>query len=210
MLVKKNTFAKEDWPQYPCQISLIPLQPISPPFAMRRMFVVQINTRHESLVDGTLIAPPGNKKGGMTAMERESQAVPVRVYQSDEHIMLAAPMPGLEAADISIDVLKNHVTIRGEERGPGQHQRDLVVEEWTIGPYYRKISLPQDVDGSLTNATYGNGVLVLSMPKLKAGQKGSGANFQLQPIEATRGERVGHAGKEIHPKSSLERDKQHG
>jgi HSP20 family protein len=145
----------------------------------------------------------------MTAMERESQTVPVRVYQSDEHIMLAAPMPGLEAADISIYVSQNHVTIRGEERGPGQHQRDLVVEEWTIGPYYRKISLPQDVDGSLTNATYGNGVLVLSMPKSKTGQTGSGANFQLQPIEATRGERVGHAGKEIHPKNSLARNR-HG
>jgi HSP20 family protein len=145
----------------------------------------------------------------MTAMEREPQTVPVRVYQSDEHIMLAAPMPGLEAGDISVDVLKNHVTIRGEERGPGQHQRDLVLEEWTIGPYHRKISLPQAVDGSLTNATYGNGVLVLSMPKLRAGQTGCGANFQLQPVEATRGERVGHAGKEIHPKSSLNRDKQH-
>ena len=142
-------------------------------------------------------------------MEREAQAVPVRVYQSDEHVMLAAPMPGLEPDDISVDVCGAAVTIRGQERGTGQHQRDLILAEWTIGPYYREVALPQPVDGSLTNATYGNGVLVLSMPKLKAGQSGVGANFKLRPIEATRGERVGHAGKEIQPKTSIEHEKKH-
>jgi HSP20 family protein len=143
------------------------------------------------------------------SMEREAQTVPVRVYQSDEHLMLAAPMPGLEPGDISVDVCGTAVTIRGDERGTGQHQRDLILAEWAIGPYYREVSLPQPVDGSLTNATYGNGVLVLSMPKLKAGQTGMGANFKLRPIEATRGERVGHAGKEILPKTSLEHEKKH-
>lgn len=142
-------------------------------------------------------------------MEREAQTVPVRVYQSDEHLMLAAPMPGLEPGDISVDVCGTAVTIRGDERGTGQHQRDLILAEWAIGPYYREVSLPQPVDGSLTNATYGNGVLVLSMPKLKAGQTGVGASFKLRPIEATRGERVGHAGKEILPKTSLEHEKKH-
>ena len=142
-------------------------------------------------------------------MEREMQTVPVRVYQSDEHVMLAAPMPGLEPSDISVDVCGATVTIRGEERGTGQHQRDLLMAEWTIGPYYREVSLPQPVDGSLTNATYGNGVLVLSMPKLKVGQSGVGASFTLRPIEATRGERVGHAGKEIQPKTFVEHEKKH-
>jgi hypothetical protein len=47
------------------------------------------------------------------------------------------------------------------------------------------------------------------MPKLKAGQSGVGANFKLRPIEATRGERVGHAGKEIQPKTSIEHEKKH-
>jgi HSP20 family protein len=142
-------------------------------------------------------------------MEREAQTVPVRVYQSDDHIMLAAPMPGLEADDISVDVCGPAVAIRGQERGAGQHHRDLIMAEWTIGPYYRVVALPQSVDGSLTNATYGNGVLVLSMPKLKAGQSGVGANFTLRPMEATRGERVGHAGKEIRPKTSTEHGKKH-
>jgi len=40
----------------------------------------------------------------------------------------------------------------------------------------------------MTNATYGNGVLVLSIPKAKSGT-GSNTQFQLKAIEPTRGER---------------------
>jgi HSP20 family protein len=142
-------------------------------------------------------------------MEREPQTVPVRIYQSDKHIMMAAPMPGLEAGDISVNISGAAVTIRGEERGAGQHERDLLLEEWSIGPYYREVSLPQAVDGSLANATYGNGVLVLSMPKLKPGHRAARADFQLHAIDTTRGERVGYSGKAIHPTTTAEHAKKH-
>jgi HSP20 family protein len=139
----------------------------------------------------------------------EPQQIPVRVYNRDEHIVLAAPLPGLEPDNISIDIAKNRVVIMGEERGPRQHGDDVITDEWAIGPYYREVSLPQDVDGSLTNATYGNGVLVLSMPKCREGEAGSEASFQLHPISATRGERVGHAGREIHPSTTMEHELKH-
>jgi len=68
-------------------------------------------------------------------MEREGQTLPVRLYQTDTHLMLAAPMPGLEPEDIGIEISADAVIIRGAERGAGQHRRDLLVEEWTIGLY---------------------------------------------------------------------------
>lgn len=37
-------------------------------------------------------------------MKTEGQNVPVRIYQSDTHIMLAAPLPGLEPEDISASI----------------------------------------------------------------------------------------------------------
>lgn len=86
---------------------------------------------------------------------------PVQIYHRDRHILLAAPMPGLEPEDISVSVVGSKIVIKGEERSPEQHGRDVIVDEWTIGSYYREVSLPEAVDGSLTNATYGNGVLVL-------------------------------------------------
>jgi HSP20 family protein len=74
-------------------------------------------------------------------MEHQLQTIPVRVYDRDEHIILAAPMPGLEPENISIEIEGTKVTIKGEERGPRQHSADLIVDEWTIEPYYREVSL---------------------------------------------------------------------
>jgi HSP20 family protein len=143
-------------------------------------------------------------------MANHSQTIPVRIYQSDEQIMVAAPMPGLEPEDISVRIAGDQVEIQGEERGPRQHERDLLLDEWRIGPYYRKVPLPQNVNGPLTNATYGNGVLVLSMPKMGEGERSVLVDFQLQPIASTRGERVGHTGKQIHPITTQEHTKKHG
>jgi HSP20 family protein len=134
-------------------------------------------------------------------MEREPQTVPVRIYQTENQIMLAAPMPGLEAQDISVSINDKTVTIMGQERGLGQHDLELTLCEWTFGPYFREVVLDQAVDGVLTNATYGNGVLVLNMPKATNGEP-MPANFRLSRIDATRGERIGHRGKDIHPASS--------
>lgn len=142
-------------------------------------------------------------------MAGQGQNIPVRIYQTDEHIMVAAPMPGLEPEDISVTITGSHLEIRGDERGPRQHECDLVEEEWRIGPYYRKLSLPQRVNGPLTNATYGNGVLVLSMPKMGEGEPGVQVDFPLQSIGATRGERVGHTGREIHPTTTQQHAKKH-
>ena len=131
----------------------------------------------------------------------ESQVLPVRVYQTDERIMLAAPMPGLEPEDIAVHIEGRRVVIHGEERGPHQRDLPLSIAEWAIGPYRRELHLSESVDGALTNATYGNGVLVLSMPKVSAGHIGASAEFRLITTGSGRGERVGHIGREAMPQS---------
>ncbi len=135
---------------------------------------------------------------------QQRQAVPVRIYKTDGRIMLAAPMPGLEPENISVTLSGDRVTIQGEYRGPRQEERDLLAAEWTVGPYYREVTLPQPVNGQMTNATYGNGVLVLVMPIAASGQQPSHGEFQLEVIESTRGERVGHTGRAIHETTTAE------
>jgi HSP20 family protein len=137
-------------------------------------------------------------------MMESGQVLPVRVYQTDERIMLAVPMPGVEPEDILVRIDGRRVAIHGEERGPHQSEIALSIAEWSIGPYHRELELTEPVDGSLTNATHGNGVLVLSMPKVSAGHAGAAAEFRLITVAGGRGERVGHVGRHVVPHSTEE------
>ncbi len=138
------------------------------------------------------------------AQERQGQTVPVRLYQTVDHFMLVAPMPGLEPGNIFVVIDSIHVTVRGEERGPRQHELNLLIEEWAFGPYYREVLLPQPVNADLCNATYGNGVLTLSMPKLVAAKDPNYAAFGLVAVTSTFGERVGHSGHNIQATTTRE------
>lgn len=133
----------------------------------------------------------------------------VRLYRSEKQFGLAAPLPGLEPGDIHITIEDRRLTIHGKQRGPHQDDLSLLKTEWSIGPYYREISLPESVDGTLANATYGNGVLVLTMPKSIAAEKPARAEFTLQAIDATRGERVGHVGHNIQRTTTREHLQRH-
>jgi HSP20 family protein len=137
-------------------------------------------------------------------MTGPTSALPVRVYEAGEKIMIAAPMAGLAPEDIAVTVDGDQVRIRGAERGPRQHGLGLVVAEWTVGPYERDVRLPSSVDGRLTNVTYGNGVLVVAMPRTKPGERPVAAEIGLTAIEATRGEHVGHVGRVARPMTTRE------
>ena len=139
----------------------------------------------------------------MIAPEQE-QVVPVRLYQGGERLMAALPLPGLEPQDIEVTLRGAQLVVHGEYRGPHQADRDLLIAEWAIGPYHREIALPQTVDGGRTNATYGNGVLVVVMPVAAHAAPPNDATFRLEVLAATRGTHVGHAGHDLHQTTTAE------
>lgn len=123
------------------------------------------------------------------------QTLPVRVYEAGVKIMVAAPVPGLAPEDITVAIDGDRVLIHGAQRGPNQHDVRLAAAEWTVGPYNRELRLSRPVSGALANVTLGNGVLVLVMPRVGPGEASPAAEIQLETIQPTRGERVGHAGR---------------
>ena len=141
-------------------------------------------------------------------MTGSTPALPVRVYEAGEKIMIAAPMAGLAPEDIAVTVDGDRVRIRGAERGPRQHGLGLVLAEWTVGPYDREVRLPSSVDGRLTNVTYGNGVLVVAMPRTRPGERPVAAEIGLTAIQPTRGEHVGHVGRVPKPTTTREHVRQ--
>ncbi|WP_069804953.1 Hsp20/alpha crystallin family protein [Thermogemmatispora onikobensis] len=91
--------------------------------------------------------------------------VPVKVYRSDERLVVAAPMPGMEPEDIHIELQEDgRLILHGDVRALLKEVKELLIDEWSIGAYHRELQLTQPVDGERANVTYGNGVLVVALP----------------------------------------------
>lgn len=126
-----------------------------------------------------------------------SQPLPVRVFRVDELVTVAAPMPGLAPEDIRVEVTgKGHLILEGRApTDPDQafghiksEQKEVLIDEWSVGPYYRDVPLNTAVDGTAATVTYGNGVLVVALPVTR--QKSRPAQMRLVPVGSGRGERL--------------------
>jgi|SRR5579883_2016960 HSP20 family protein len=94
------------------------------------------------------------------------QQVPLKVYRAATgRLTVAAPMAGLEPEDIVIEITADgRLFLDGKVRGTLKDVKELLLDEWSVGAYYRDYTLPDPVDGSQAAATYGNGVLVVTFP----------------------------------------------
>lgn len=93
------------------------------------------------------------------------QQVPLKVYRATDRLTVAAPMAGLEPEDIVVEITGDgRLLLDGEVRGMLKDVKEVVLDEWSVGAYYRDYTLPNPVDGSQAAATYGNGVLVVTFP----------------------------------------------
>jgi HSP20 family protein len=99
----------------------------------------------------------------------EVQQVPVKMYRTAERLTVAAPMPGLQPEDITVEVTgEGYLVLDGALRSALKGEKELLAEEWSVGPYRRTLALPVPVDGTGATVTYGNGVLVVSLPVAEA------------------------------------------
>lgn len=126
--------------------------------------------------------------------EAKLQSIPVKVYRTAERLMVAAPMPGLEPEDIIVTVsAAGQLVLEGALRGAlkGVTDKELLIDEWSVGGYYRKLELPDTVDGEHANASYGNGVLVIAFP---LSEQGTAATLMLDKTGTDHGVRAGNGG----------------
>jgi HSP20 family protein len=120
------------------------------------------------------------------------QSVPIKMYRTQDRLTIAAPMPGIQPEDLLIRITaKNSLVLQGEIRGVLKDIKEVLVDEWNAGGYYREIALPNAVDGAHANVTYGNGVVVVALP---LSEKTTIADITVPKVGTDRGERVGHAG----------------
>ncbi|HLJ67553.1 MAG TPA: Hsp20/alpha crystallin family protein [Chloroflexota bacterium] len=134
----------------------------------------------------------GREPGGTVRTESGSaQLVPVNVYETEHDIAIVAPMPGVEADDIDIEVVARTVTLRAGMRGPHQQDRRYLVHQWSYGPYYCSVQLGVDIDARQANASHGNGVLVVTLPKAQASKA---VRVALKQSDSQHAMHRGHSG----------------
>ena len=119
-------------------------------------------------------------------------AVPVNVYENDRELLVATPMPGIEPEDIEVEVTDDSTLhLRARQHGPGQERIEYLLREWSYGPFERSIDLPRTVDAPRANLSYGNGVLMVALPK---SGRTIAARLNVDRVGHARGRSTGHSG----------------
>lgn len=90
------------------------------------------------------------------------------VYEDENNIMVSADLPGMKAEDIDISVAGNTLSISGEKKKEEEKKgRNYYRLEKSYGSFSRRIELPSAVDSKKISATYKDGVLEITLPKVE-------------------------------------------
>ncbi len=136
--------------------------------------------------------------------DRQPQRLPIKLYRTDDLVTVAAPMPGLGPGDVAIVVSpERRLVIVGRLCADSDENcgtlkaphKEVLLDEWQVGPYRREIELPTDVDGERATVTYGNGILVIALPVAATTRP---ARLTLDHVDThVRGARVGDPNRRV-------------
>lgn len=89
---------------------------------------------------------------------------PVEISETDEAHVIVFDVPGVNPADVDVRVEDHHrVLVISGTRHPAMRAR---YSERRHGPFSRAIQLPPDADGKNMEASFHDGVLEITVPKL--------------------------------------------
>lgn len=90
----------------------------------------------------------------------------IDVEETDDEVIVAAEMPGLEKDDFSVEVTTDRLVLRGEKRRQVEEQRSgYAYSERSFGTFARVVPLPCEVAAEKAKAMYKNGLLRITLPK---------------------------------------------
>ena len=104
---------------------------------------------------------------GASPQEAQSFAPRVDVTESDEAYTVRADLPGLDEKDIQVSLEEGVLSIQGKvESEKDENERGVRWVERARGSFQRAIELPADIDAGKVTASYKQGVLTVTVPKL--------------------------------------------
>lgn len=116
--------------------------------------------------------PAASPAGGELAVPSGSWALLAGdVFEDDNKLSVRLEIPGMEKADLEIEVRDNTLIVRGEkhfsqESTEGRYR----VLQCAYGSFERIVPLPAAVLAEQAKASYANGVLKIDLPKADPGK----------------------------------------
>ncbi len=98
----------------------------------------------------------------------------IDVSETDTGVKVVADIPGVDPDDMYIDVRDNRMVMKGKverEKETDSTSRPYKYERM-YGEFRREFTLPAPVDDEKIKATYKNGILTVTAPKVENARKG--------------------------------------
>ena len=92
----------------------------------------------------------------------------VNVYEYDDKIGIIAEIPGLDKKDVTVDVEDQVLTISGDKHGFAESDgAKCITRELKQSSFKRSFNLGEHLDGAKVGATFKDGLLSISIPKIE-------------------------------------------
>ena len=105
---------------------------------------------------------------------KEEKTVPGRyyvpytdIYETDENLTVVMEMPGVEKKDLDISLRDDVLRVDGRIDFSKYEGMEPVYTEYNVGHYTRSFTLSSKVDQENIRAQINDGVLTLTLPKMK-------------------------------------------
>jgi HSP20 family protein len=101
--------------------------------------------------------------------ETAASALPLDMYETENDVVVKASVPGVKPEDIEVTVTGDLLTIKGEFKSEEKiEKRNVLRQERRYGSFCRQLGLPAGVDSNQAAASFENGILTLTLPKVEA------------------------------------------
>ena len=102
------------------------------------------------------------------SMPFEGMTPSVDVIDRDAEVLVRAELPGVDKKDLEVTLSEDTLTIKGSTKTEKEQEKgDYHCREVSSGAFSRSIRLPAAVDGDKVSSSFKDGILELTLPKIK-------------------------------------------
>ena len=101
---------------------------------------------------------------------RTPMGMPMDVWQTDDGFHVCLDLPGVDPESVDITTERSILTITAERRAEYEQGQNVLIAERPQGTFTRQLQLGDTVDVENIQASYGDGVLHLTLPITQAAQ----------------------------------------